>query len=320
MIDYQRTIDNIRSILASTNAPAMESMSAVALEYANACEAVNDRLRKSGQLLREGLRSEAIQQCEMEPKLLNLVAMLDLPELSAWSSFLQSNGLAPPNPLLVDVAADLNEAYTQEQPMAAVLRRHRLLALSRSPLRDRIITLRKLAKLDANNAVWHDDLRTYEHSRHQEIRRALEQEYKQGNVAALEELTHDVRSSDWLEPPPATLVQQVSDAHARVVRQRARSELQQLELQLNDAFSQFDAARGRALRERWNTCAALAHVSEDDPLYERGAPALEWLDQQDRDVADEAGYNAAVAELEQALDNEEGLVVLQNLRSRDRWL
>src|SRR5512146_1198872 len=116
-IDHQRTIDNIRTILASAGPASMEGIWAVAVEYADACEMVNERLRKCGQLLREGLRSEAIQQCEMEPNLLSLVAALDFPEVSAWTAFLQSSGLAPPSPLLVEVAAELNEAYGQEQPL-----------------------------------------------------------------------------------------------------------------------------------------------------------------------------------------------------------
>ncbi|MEX0978168.1 MAG: hypothetical protein WDZ48_04925, partial [Pirellulales bacterium] len=311
MLDYQRTVDNIRSILASAGAASMESIWAVAVEYAEACEAVNDRLRKCGQLLREGLRSEAIQQSEADPNLLNLVATLDFPEATSWTALLQSNGLASPTPLLVEVASELNEAYAQEQPLAALLRRHRLQALGRSPLRDRIATVRKLAALDANNAVWQDDLRTYERARHQEIRSASDHAAKNGNAVALAELAHDVRSNDWLEPPAAGLVQQVSDAHKRVVRQRARTELEQLEPQLNDAFSQLDAAQGQALRTRWNHCAQLVDLSTDDALYERTAPALDWLDQQDQDAADEAGYQTAVAELERALDDEQGLTRLE---------
>ena len=160
MIDDQRTIDNIRSILASAGPTSTESIWAVAVEYADASEAVNERLRRCGELLRDGLRSEAIQQCESEPNLLSLVATLDFPEFPSWTALLQSNGLAPPNALLVEVAADLNEAYAQEQPLLSVLRRHRLLALSRGPLRERISNLRRFAKLDTNNPVWQDDVRT----------------------------------------------------------------------------------------------------------------------------------------------------------------
>jgi hypothetical protein len=313
MIDYQRTIDNIRSILASAAPPSMENVWAVAVEYADACDAVNERLRGCGQLLRDGLRSEAIQRCEMEPNLLNLMATLDFPESYTWTALLQANGLAPPSPLLVDVASDLNEAYAQEEPLKAALRRHRLLALGRCPLRDRIATLRNLARLDVNNAVWQDDLRTYEKTRQQEIHRAIDLEYSQGNLFALRELEQDVQSGDWLDPLPAALVQKAHDAHARLLREHARSELERFEPQLNDAFSQFDVIRGRSLRERWNSSLSFAQLPSDDSLLDRVSPALEWLKQQDRESADEAGYKSALAQLEQALDNEEDLGNLERL-------
>ncbi len=311
MIDYQRTIDNIRNILASTETVSLEFVSATATEYAEVCERVNDRLRQCSGLLREGLRSEAIQQCEAEPNLLSLVATLDCPERGEWSAFLSARQLPQPSPLLMDDAAELNEAYSQEKPLATLLRRHRLLALSRRPLKDRISTLRKLAKLDANNPVWPDDLRTYEQARQQEIRRAAEHEYKHGNLGALEELVHDVQSADWLAPPPSALVKQICNAHTRLMREQARFNLERIEPQLNDAFSQFDATLGRTLRDRWNSAAEIAGLAQDDPLYDRAAPALEWLDEQDREAAHEDGYKTAVADLENALDNEEGRASLE---------
>jgi len=313
MIDYQRTIDNIRSIVGSVGVTLPEAMAAAAAEYAQACEATNERLRKCGQLLNDGLRSEAIQQCEAEPNLLSLVATLDFPELPEWQVLLQSNGLDQPEPLLLDVAGDLNEAYAQEQPLAALLRRHRLLALSHSPLRARVAVLRELAGLDGNNHVWHEDLRDFERARHQEIRSVADEACRKGNVAAVEELVEDLQSEDWLEPPPAQLVEKVSQSHSKLVQARARAELEQLEPQLNDAFSQFDVGRGRALRERWNVCAMMSGLNEDDPLYDRALPTLEWLDEEDNKAADEAGYETAVATLERALDDETGLAELERL-------
>ena len=304
MLDYQRTIDNIRSILGSVGVIFPDAMEAAADEYAQACDAANERLRKCGKLLADGLRSEAIQQCEAEPNLLDLVATLDFPELHDWQMLLQSNGIQPPPPLLVDVAADLNEAYAQEQPMTAFLRRHRLLALRRAPLRDRIFTLRRLAELDAGNPIWKEDLREFERVRMQEIGRLAEAESRKGNVALVEQLASDLQSGEWQESPPPKLVQQVLQSHAKLVRNRAKAEMEQLEPQLNDAFSQFDVAKGRALRERWNTCALLCDLNSEDELYERALPALEWLQREDDSAADESAYQSAVSALEGALDSE----------------
>jgi hypothetical protein len=311
MTDPQRTIDNIRSILASAGPTSVDSIAAVAAEYAEACQQANERLRRCGQLLRDGLRSEAIQQSESEPNLLVLVGTLDFPEAVDWNFLLQSTGVATAAPLLVDVAGDLNEAYAAEQPLAALLRRHRLQALRRSPLRDRLTTLRRLAELDGNNAVWQDDVRTYEQARQQEIRRAVDQGTKQRNLTALEECAADLQSDQWLDPPPAALVQHVVDAHNRLMRQHARLELERLEPQLNDAFAQFDEPTARTLLEQWNRHAKTVQLSDDDPVYDRAAPALEWLNRQDGEAADEARYRGAVAELERALEDEEGASTLE---------
>ncbi len=96
-------------------------------------------------MLKAGLRSEAIQQCEVEPNLLDVVATLDFPERDYWVQLLNQYGHPSSGPLLMDVAADLNEAYAEEQPLETLLDRHRLLALAHSPLRLRIKTLRQLA-------------------------------------------------------------------------------------------------------------------------------------------------------------------------------
>jgi hypothetical protein len=310
MSDCQRLIDNIRGILASSGSMPEDVVSTAATELSAACESANDRLRRCGELLRSGLRSEAIQQCEMEPNLLNLVATLDFPELPEWNSCLQSQGFLAQEPLLMDVAAELNEAYALEQPLAALLRRHRLLALARGPLRDRVSTLRKLARLDGNNAVWQDDLRQYERARQQEIRQSAELFSKRGDVAALEEVCQDIQQTDWLEKPPRTLVDQLTSSYARLVRQRARTDLEQLEPQLIGAFSEFDVNQGRVLREQWNACVALAGLSTDEPLLQQTAPALEWLDEQDRIDQNETGFKQAIVELEQALDDGTGLLAL----------
>ena len=110
---------------------------------------MSGRLRKCGELLKAGLRSEAIQQAEMEPNLLDIVATLDFPEREIWTQFASQYGIVSPAPLPLDIAAELNEAYAIEQPLGALLARHRLLALARSPLRLRMATLREIAETDS---------------------------------------------------------------------------------------------------------------------------------------------------------------------------
>ncbi len=134
MFDYQRIVDDVRSALATAGPETVDFMRLAAADYMVACDEVNDRLRKCGELLRKGLRSEAIYLADLEPNLLDAVAALDFPEYDQWKQVASRLGILVPPPLQLDVAADLNEAYALEQPLATLLERHRLLALARAPL------------------------------------------------------------------------------------------------------------------------------------------------------------------------------------------
>ena len=164
MLDYQRIVDDVRSSLYSHNAEGLDFLRAAAADYSVGCDEVNERLRQCGALLRKGLRSEAIQLAEIEPKLLDAVALLDFPERDPWLELANRSGIAPPTSLMLDVAGELNEAYAVEQPLAALLQRHRLLALAHGPLSARIEVLRSLADGDAGNPVWQEDLQRLKRS------------------------------------------------------------------------------------------------------------------------------------------------------------
>ncbi len=118
MLDYQRIVDDLRGSLYSRDVQDLDFLRQAAAEYSMACDEVNDRLRKCGAFLRQGLRSEAIQLGENEPNLLDIVAILDFPERTEWLGMAITCGLAPPTPLKLDVAAELNQAYALEQPLA----------------------------------------------------------------------------------------------------------------------------------------------------------------------------------------------------------
>ena len=56
----------------------------LASRYSEACTEVNQRLGNCQRLLQQGLRSEAIQLADSEPKLLDASTAVDFPERSTW--------------------------------------------------------------------------------------------------------------------------------------------------------------------------------------------------------------------------------------------
>ena len=262
---------------------------------------MNERLRRCDGFLRRGLRSEAIQLAEIEPVLLDFVAMLDFPERPQWNELLSRHGIAPGPPLALELAAELNEAYAHERPLAGLLAQHRLLALARSPLKPRIQVLRQLAEQDSHNPVWREDLSTYEHERQRQLHKEVTAASEAGNLALLTSLDDELRGDPWLEAPPPGLVSRAAEARTRVLRHSARQELEQLAAALDEAHCQFDLPAGRQLRQRWNAAAAVARIKADDALARQVAPTLDWLAQQDRLEATAAAQRQSIAQLESAL-------------------
>ena len=96
MLDYQRIADDVRSLLFIDSQEGDDFLQSTAADYSLAIDEANERLRQCGALLRKGLRSEAIQLCEVEPNLLDIVESLDFPERDSWNELLALHHLSPP--------------------------------------------------------------------------------------------------------------------------------------------------------------------------------------------------------------------------------
>lgn len=302
MADLQQTVDGLRFRLAGDGFCELDDeLRQLAADYNRACRVVNTRLRRCGDFLRRDLRSEAIQLAESEPRLLDLVALLDFPEREQWEEVASVYDLPRGEPLLLEVAAELNEAYAAEQPLQALLSRHRLLALARAPLPLRIATLRRLDALDPGTPLWDEDLRAFEEARLRDIAREADAAARERDLCALEKLNAEVTEPGWRISLPAEIVERVHRLLAGQVRRDARQQLEELAVALNDALNALDAERGRELRDRWRALARTAALSINDPLQEEVAPALGWLEDEDGRVAEDAAWQQAVAKLERGL-------------------
>lgn len=311
-LDYQTIVDTLRIALCSVADGELELFRLAVADYAAACDEVNQRLNKCGGLLRKGLRSEAIRLAEIEPNLIEVATLLDFPERPELAALCNRFGLVVPT-LNIEVAAELNEAYAIEQPLKQLLRRHRLLAMARAPLRQRIQTLRKLTQLDFNNPVWREDLQVFEKERLRQLEDELSRAARGKDLAAVEAVMEELDSDGWTEPPDPGLLKFALGVRQQLVREHARRELETIEPQLNAAFSSFDVKLGRALRARWQENAARCGLAADDPLAQRAEPALDWLRQVDEQEARQQARQRAAAALEHALNKQKPLWALEKL-------
>ncbi|HEV2971294.1 MAG TPA: hypothetical protein VGY55_15065 [Pirellulales bacterium] len=311
MLDYQRIVDDVRSSMFSNSMEGVDFLRSAAADYSVACDEVNERLRRCGSLLRQGLRSEAIQLAEIEPNLLDLVATLDFPERSQWEQVVAHYGIVPPPPLMFDVAADLNEAYAVEQPLTELLRHHRLLALARGPLKNRINTLRSLIQADSDNQIWREDLQTFEAERLKQLQHEVADAAQAGDLMTLASLHDELRADGWSSLPPASLVRWTAGARQKLEERDFRANIERIAGGLREAHAALDADLGRQSRDQWNACVNGSTFEQDDPFVEMATSALAWLAEQDEWLAREAEHRAAVVSLASGLS---GKIAPEELR------
>lgn len=302
MQQYEQIVDDILTILTADVDPSDEALRDTDRRYSDAVAELNERLGACDKLLHKGHRAEAIQECEREPNLLDVLAVLDFPEAGQWGEYVRQFGLIGPPVLRSDIATDLNDAYTTDSELGDVLRQHRLLALARAPLGPRLKVLRQIARRDAANPIWLEDVRNWERVRHSQLPRELEGAVANNDLPAIAQLVQEVRSREWMTPPPDSLAKRIVEAHQQICVKQARRQLDALEKELTEAYADCDVHRARKIREQWKACAAVGIVRNDDPLLELAAPALEWLSEQDRQDRELHEYEDAVAALETALD------------------
>jgi len=274
MTELRRIVDDIRSILYSDIDPNPESLESLVNEYVAACEKVNQELRTCDDLLHRGLRNEAIQRADAQ-SLLDQVAVLDFPEREQWIDYVSICGLPVPPAIEIDRAADLNEAYSAQQPLEPLLRLHRLHALARSPLPTRIAIMRRIAQQDRGNPLWSTSIKDFERERQRQLQDEVREAIKQKSIKSLAALEQELRSPDWTTRPPKSLIKQATNGHTQLRAARARKELHRLQEELNDAYADFDAARARRARARWNALSAIVDFdASDSQLLDLVGPAF----------------------------------------------
>jgi hypothetical protein len=302
MPDYQQLVDDIRSFLHSNDHALTESVKELAIAYTDACQDVNQRLRRCTDFLQQGLRSEAIQLAQAKPMLLDQLAVLDFPERSEWADVTSMYDLPAPPRLNLEGAELLNEAYAAMLPLDGLLREHRRLALTRAPLGTRLKVMRRIAELDSANPFWNDDISEFEKARFGEIEGEIKRAVKEDDSALIDTLHEELEKTIWVAEKPSQLSRYVETAATRSFENTMRERLGRLLELLANAFAAKDVEDGRRLREQWDEAMSSVEIPLEDPLWERASPVLDWLSREDRRAAAAQKFQAAVGVLEEGLD------------------
>lgn len=304
-------VDRIREQMERQDGVSGESMEPLAMSYGLEVGQANDRLGVCVNLLRKGLRSEAIQQANMRPNLIEWCARLDFPEIEDWFEILQFFQVPLPRALNRDAVRQLQEALVEEQPLEELLRQHRRMAIGKAPISWRLRVLRRIAAVDSTNPVWNEDVETWEKARLREIPAELDAAIKTSNFAGCQSLAKELSSKIWSIQPPPDLVKNATAASDRLEHTSQCDALRGIATAMSDAFCAHDESACRAQRSQWLTLVEEMKHAPLPEIVEIAEPALVWLEERDAAAIEDESRLQAIADLEVAIDRGESVLDLQ---------
>lgn len=257
---------------------------------------VDARLIKVAELLRRGLRDEAVGHAIEEPDVIEAATLLDISGNPRWKVWLakiaELNIPEPPMPRM-DLVAALTKAHDELVSLKPRLDSWRRMNLANAPLRDRIALLRKLRKAEPENELWFGMLEEHQQHRLPEIEQAVAAAIQSQDDEELKALVAELQHDSWIHPVPPRIMSRAKSALRTLRGSRVNRELDSLADSLRAAHDARDFDAARTLRERWHDLAEeKGSFAVDDPRVVSAMPGIAWVDARLRmeEVAEEIGH------------------------------
>ncbi|HUV39588.1 MAG TPA: hypothetical protein VMY39_08225, partial [Planctomycetota bacterium] len=304
MSELAQLVSDIQDVLASRDSAEKAEVLRLAAAYVRACRAVNEKAFQCRDLLRDGLRDQALNYAESEPPLAAGMEYLSFPERRAWVELCESMGLEMRQHDLNDdvTARVLDDLHPESEAYEGLLRTHRRLALGLAPISERLRVLRRLAELDRQRSFWEKDIRTFEEARAAELEEEAEQASAGGDLPRLENILTELESDVWLKLPPEEVIARVGGMITPHRTRSAAERFTRLAEQIREAHSIPDEHRARILIGQWSDFIRQSGIRPDPGLAGTVAATRAWLDELDHTRQEENEFREACLALELAID------------------
>jgi hypothetical protein len=300
--------------LLDSHSISEEDLREIVEQYEIELSNVNKKLGDAVDLVRRGLRSEAMVIIGSSPSLIDQANELSLPRLDELIELLELYDLPTVSVVDTDAIEVLGDAMVELQSIDGLLKRQRKLALARAPLLWRLRTLRAIAAADPTSPHWADDIDAHEKARFKELSSDVQQAIAADDLEKLTLLKEEF-SDTWQTAPPPSL-QKAVDRHLRQLSLASKQgELVAAAAAIQEAMDQFDeggtreaSLRYRELRNEIVERFGAASVPSEAESNAR--PGLEYVAELDAEQQRVDARHSAIAVLESTLDRVDRPVIL----------
>ena len=260
---------------------------------------IEARLDKCDNLLRKGLRSEALDYASEAPDLIEVANTVDIErhgrdKCAQWFLVARADGLISPKMPDFNKVASLVEARDKLLSITPLLEKWKHQNLKREPIEKRLKTLRRLNYHDQTTAIWHTMLSEHEQHHITELTRDANKLLNtstniRGDAGQLlEQAAGDLIARfevKWTTTvPPVELITNLKAIIAAMKRRRIDDRLDTLASDLQTQFAQLDTNRStvqvqlQMLSSEWHSAAAeRGGLQDSDPRLAKVTHILSYV-------------------------------------------
>jgi len=281
--DARDVVSAVQAMLLSSGQVSAAELTDLADQYGRLCRQVNQRLQRCKLYLDQGLVGEAIADLECAPDLLEQVEGLCFEERADWEALCDGNGLSAPA-IEEEIASELNEAYTDLDPVKDLLRQQRVRVLQQVGVAPRARLIQQLEQR-ASQPIWGEFLAEHLRLAGQELVEQSAAAAMSQDLARIEQIVAQMRALG-IQPHLAQF-QQVESKRVQVAGHK-----------LVETHREGDLPAARNLRD-----AYFARLENGDAAaaQEGLQAALDWVAAEDRRDAADAEFDQACRALQDEL-------------------
>lgn len=300
----RRTSELVDAVKGALSGATMDAAAELALaqEVVRACADTRERLVRAIDLMRQGLRGEAMVIVDVRPMLTETAAALADPVMARWRKRCMERGLPVPQTIDTDLVHELSEgvAEAEDPRVDQLMRRLRYQNLAHAPAHERLRTMWALRRVDPGS-VRDEDVRAFEQAALKELMDRLRAAVESGDAPSACVVREELRRQDWTDRDiaarRAAAETECGALEARHAVRRAAIELDELEA----CAMRGDAAAARDALDRYESTVVAVHAlggSVPQEVQSRADPLARWVAEREAAHARERDERERVDRLE----------------------
>ncbi|MBF0469499.1 MAG: hypothetical protein HQK61_11545, partial [Desulfamplus sp.] len=293
------SIKVIKKILADPDRSEEHDPLMVATNYAQQCQAVNERLRKCRSLIQNNMAQQAIEEAGHDPHLIDLCTEMNGAVPDAWSKLCRQKGWPAPEQLDMEAFNEIMKRFSMESAIEPLLRQLRK-ANNQGHVGQCVAILREIAKKDPANQEWKSDLAEFETAYLEQIKKNIEEFRQEKNINGVARLIAELKQP-WTIPIDAIQVQQMENFIEAQYKENLLQEEQEIVGRVSISFQSGNVdALGDAIAV-YENLERKRFFTPDPSLRVIYANALHWYQQQIKAIAVEKDYKNKLAHINEKI-------------------